>query len=290
MPFSTAKTIVGGTATCAESLRPKLALLYSAPIGLLGGLIGLGGAEFRLPVLAGPLGYSARQAVPLNLAVTLVTILASLGSRGASLSFGSVDAYLHVILALIFGSVMGAFLGSYLAGRLSERQFERVILVLLLGLGGGLILDSVVPHESSGTIFDAVTVQVGAGLLFGLAIGLVSSLLGVAGGELLIPTLVFVFGANIKTAGTASLLISVPMVVVGLLAHARLGAFTDRRVWGDTIWPMSVGSLLGAVTGGLLVNSVPSAMLKAVLGGILIYSAVRVFLKGRSKKVVFEKE
>ena len=32
------------------------------------GLIGLGGAEFRLPVLAGPLGYAARKAVPLNLA------------------------------------------------------------------------------------------------------------------------------------------------------------------------------------------------------------------------------
>jgi uncharacterized membrane protein YfcA len=32
---------------------PLAALLYGAPIGLLGGLIGLGGAEFRLPVLVG---------------------------------------------------------------------------------------------------------------------------------------------------------------------------------------------------------------------------------------------
>ncbi|MGH2403190.1 MAG: sulfite exporter TauE/SafE family protein, partial [bacterium] len=44
----------------------KLAFAYAVPIGVLGGLIGLGGAEFRLPVLAGPLGYSAREAVPLN--------------------------------------------------------------------------------------------------------------------------------------------------------------------------------------------------------------------------------
>jgi hypothetical protein len=41
---------------------------------MLGGLIGLGGAELRLPVLAGPLGYAARQAVPLNLAVSLMTL------------------------------------------------------------------------------------------------------------------------------------------------------------------------------------------------------------------------
>jgi hypothetical protein len=37
-----------------EVRRSSLAALhYGAPIGLLGGLIGLGGAEFRLPVLAG---------------------------------------------------------------------------------------------------------------------------------------------------------------------------------------------------------------------------------------------
>ena len=36
------------------------AFLVAIPIGLLGGLIGLGGAEFRLPGLARPLGYAAR--------------------------------------------------------------------------------------------------------------------------------------------------------------------------------------------------------------------------------------
>ena len=40
------------------------AFLVAIPIALLGGLIGLGGAEFRLPVPAGPLRYAARQAVP----------------------------------------------------------------------------------------------------------------------------------------------------------------------------------------------------------------------------------
>ena len=35
-------------------------------IGTLGGLIGLGGAEFRLPLLIGPFGFAALQAVILN--------------------------------------------------------------------------------------------------------------------------------------------------------------------------------------------------------------------------------
>lgn len=58
--------------------RPWYAFGVAVPIGMLGGLIGLGGAEFRLPVLAGPLGYPARRAVALNVAISLVTVIASL--------------------------------------------------------------------------------------------------------------------------------------------------------------------------------------------------------------------
>jgi len=42
---------------------PKRALIYGAPIGMLGGLIGLGGAEFRLPILAGVFGYMGHAAL-----------------------------------------------------------------------------------------------------------------------------------------------------------------------------------------------------------------------------------
>jgi uncharacterized protein len=110
-----------------------------------------------------------------------------------------------------------------------------------------------------------------------LVIGLVSSLLGVAGGELIIPTLLFAFGADVKTAGTASLLISLPTVAVGVVRHARLKAFDDRPDLTQTVAPMGVGSVIGAVAGGLLVGFVPAAALKLLLGVVLIVSAVRIF-------------
>jgi uncharacterized protein len=122
-------------------------------------------------------------------------------------------------------------------------------------------------------------VRLGAALVFGLGIGLVSSLLGVAGGEIIIPTLVFVFGVGIKTAGTASLLISLPTVAVGVLSHRRLGSFTDRADLTKTVAPMGAGSVVGAVVGGFLVGVVPAAALKLVLGVILIVSAVRIFYR-----------
>jgi uncharacterized membrane protein YfcA len=155
---------------------------------------------------------------------------------------------------------------------------ERIILVLLVVVGTGLIVEAFLPQEVPGLLPDALAVRVLAALLFGLGIGLVSSLLGVAGGELIIPTLLFAFGADVKTADTASLLISLPTVAVGVVRHARLKAFDERLYLTQTVVPMGVGSVIGAVAGGLLVGLVPAAALKLVLGVILIVSAVRIFL------------
>ena len=244
------------------SRRPGLAFLYAVLIGLLGGLIGLGGAEFRLPTLAGPLGYSARQAVPLNLAISLVTLAVALVTRGGTLSFASVLPFVPAVCALMAGAVVTAFIGLALASGLSEARLERVILVLLVLIGIALIIEGLLPQELPGFLPAVFPWHVGVEILFGLGIGLVSSLLGVAGGELIIPTLVFAFGADIKTAGTGSLLVSLPTVVVGVLRYASRGAFTERQALAETVVPMSVGSLIGAVAGGMLVGFIPAAALK----------------------------
>jgi uncharacterized membrane protein YfcA len=248
----------------------------AVPIAILGGLIGLGGAEFRLPVLAGPLRYSVRQAVPLNLAVSLATIAASLVIRSRSLSLAPVAPLTPAILALIAGAVGAAFAGSSLFGRLSDARLERIILGLLLVIGVVLIVESALPTRLPALLPTTISVWIAAGVLFGFGIGLVSSLLGVAGGEIIIPTLLFAYGADIKTAGTASLLISLPTVAVGIARYARQGAYAQEAL-AQTVAPMSVGSVIGAVIGGLLVGSVSSGLLKLGLGAILFVSAWRTF-------------
>ena len=259
-----------------RSSRSVIAVLFAVPIAVLGGLIGLGGAEFRLPVLAGPLGYATRQAVPLNLAVSLTTIAASLVIRSQTLSLASVAPFTPAILALIAGAVVAAVAGTALFGRLSEARLERTILVLLLVIGVALISEGFLPRAERALLPDAVSVWIVAGVVFGLGIGFVSSLLGVAGGEVIIPTLVFAYGVDIKTAGTASLLISLPTVAVGIARYARRGAY-DRPALSETVVPMGFGSVIGAVIGGLLVGAIPAALLKVGLGVILIVSAWRTF-------------
>ena len=52
--------------------------LGGAVIGTLGGLIGLGGAEFRLPLLIGLFGFAALEAVIVNKATSLVVVASAL--------------------------------------------------------------------------------------------------------------------------------------------------------------------------------------------------------------------
>lgn len=253
-------------------------------MGVLGGLIGLGGAEFRLPILVSWFGYQLRQAVSLNLAVSLVTVCAALATRlavGGTVSIAHRRDALTVIVFMVAGSVTSAFALSRTLARMDERALHRVVRGLLLGIGALLIVESALNLASPGIPLappSVALVAVGAGLI----IGAVSSLLGVAGGELIIPTLILVFGFDVGTAGTASLLISVPTVMVGVLwQRALLGG--RGEIYGLVV-PMGAGSIIGAVVGGIAAAHAPARLLKLVLGMLLIVSALRALGRTRSLK------
>ncbi len=256
----------------------QFAFIVAIPIAILGGLMGLGGAEFRLPILAGPLGYSARQVVPLNLAISLITILISLVVRGKFLSLSTVFPYSQVIIFLIVGAMIMAFVGASWAKHLSNEKLERIILIFLIIIGCALIIEGLLPESLPALVPAIPSLQIIVALTCGLIIGLVSSVLGVAGGELIIPTLIFAFGVDIKIAGTSSLLISLPTVIVGLLRYHHQGSFINKQPLKETVLPMGVGSLIGAIIGGFLVGIVPSNLLKIILGIILNIAALKVFL------------
>ncbi len=89
-----------------------LAFFTGTPIGCLGELIGLGGAEFRLPILVGLFKYSARKAVAINLAISLITVLSSIFFRIPKMNLDTIMPLAVVMISIIAGSMTGAFFWS----------------------------------------------------------------------------------------------------------------------------------------------------------------------------------
>lgn len=245
-----------------------------AIIGALGGLIGLGGAEFRLPLLIGLFNFAALEAVILNKGMSLVVVATALPFRTGTVPFAAIGDNWPIIINLLAGSLIGAWLGAGWATRLKSETLYKVIAALLVMIAIVLVLG----HDASlGRPLLTGSVQLVVGVVAGFFIGVIASLLGVAGGELLIPTLVLLFGADIKLAGSLSLAVSLPTMLVGFTRYSRDQSFAAIGRNKAFLLVMAAGSIVGTFIGGLLLGVVPNGVLLPALGVILLISAVKVW-------------
>ena len=104
-----------------------------------------------------------------------------------------------------------------------------------------------------------------AGLVAGFGIGVVAAFMGVAGGELLIPTIVLLYAVDIKIAGRLSLAVSLPTMLVAFARYSRDQGFGVLRANIRFVAAMAAGSIVGTVLGGFMLGVVPSAVLIPLL-------------------------
>ncbi|MFE6852819.1 sulfite exporter TauE/SafE family protein [Streptomyces sp. NPDC057674] len=244
-----------------------------AAIGVLGGMIGLGGAEFRLPLLIGLFGFAALSAVILNKAMSLVVVLVALPARLAAVPAAEVAARWPVAVNLLAGSLLGAWAGASWAVRMRTASLYKVLAGLMVLMAAALV----VTHTTTlGTLDLPLWAEVPSGVMAGFGIGVVAAIMGVAGGELLIPTIVLLFGEDIRTAGSLSLLVSLPTMLVAFARYSRDGSFAVLGANLRFTMVMAAGSVAGAVLGGLLLGVFPDAVLIPALALILLVSAVKL--------------
>lgn len=277
MPSSSLPSSPPSDDDAAPRPHPSAAFAGGAVIGALGGLIGLGGAEFRLPLLIGPFRFRALEAVIVNKATSLIVVASALPFRAATVPFATITDHWTTIVNLLAGSLVGAWLGAGWATRLGSRSLYRVLAVLLIFIAGALLFG----HDTAGaTTFAAGPWRVVAGVAAGFCIGVVAALMGVAGGELLIPTLVLLFGADVKLAGSLSLAVSLPTMLVGFTRYSRDRAFAVLGRNKSFVVVMAAGSIAGSFVGGRLLGIVPSSILLPVLALVLVLSSVKVWRHG----------
>lgn len=258
-----------------KSHNPAYVFGAGAAVGVLGGLIGLGGAEFRLPLLIGLFGFAALPAVILNKAMSLFVVASALPLRASSVPWVDVLARWEVVATLLGGSLLGAWQGAGWAVRVRPGMLHRLLAVLWVLIALVLVFGHGV-RGSGVPVLTGVAVVV-AGMIVGFGIGVVASLMGVAGGELLIPTIVLLFGADIKLAGSLSLVVSLPTMLVGFARYSADRSFAVIGAQAHFVLVMAGGSVLGSFIGSRLLGIVPAHVLLPVLAALLCVSAFKLW-------------
>src|SRR5215468_6994544 len=89
--------------------RPLAAACAGAAVAILGGLIGLGGAEFRLPILIAVFALYPHRAVRLNLLVSFVVLVVSAASRLSFVHAVNLADQGVEIVGMLFGGIVAAW-------------------------------------------------------------------------------------------------------------------------------------------------------------------------------------
>jgi uncharacterized protein len=127
-------------------------------------------------------------------------------------------------------------------------------------------------------------------IVVGLAVGILSGLIGIGGGVLIVPFLYFfydrpdLFGvvvspeARVVLAHGTSLFVIVPTSVRGAIAFHRAKLIEWRAVW-----PIGAASIVAALVGARLAVALPPGLLQAGFGLLLIGSGIRMLQRVRSQ-------
>jgi hypothetical protein len=114
-------------------------------------------------------------------------------------------------------------------------------------------------------------------LIAGVLIGNISAMVGIGGGLLIVPLLVYVYGFKQVPASATSLAVLLPPVgIFAVIEYHRAGQIQ----WPFVVW-LALGFVVGALVGARLMTSgvIPVNAIRIVFSALLIYTAARMLFQ-----------
>lgn len=252
----------------------SLYLVLGAIVGLLAGMLGVGGGLIIVPVLA---AMFAAQDMPaeiimhLALGTSLATILlTSISSVYSHHKHGAVSW--SRAARLTPGILLGAWCGGLVAGALDSSVLKPVFAIFELCVAGYMLWGHrVSAHEESPGLLNFTA--------SGGVIGTISALVGIGGGTMTVPWLMW-YGSQIHRAIATSAAVGFPIALAGALSYLYSGwqhPLLPERTLGYIYLPALAGIILSSVLfaplGAKLAHSLDTVKLKKVFAVLLILLA-----------------
>ncbi len=253
--------------------------VVGAIAGVLAGLLGIGGGQVIVPMLVFCLG---RQGISDQVIMHL-----ALGTSMASIMFTAVSSFWshhrrgavkwEVVRRITAGILLGTFLGSFVAAQLSTVILKGIFVLFLYYVGIQLLTGK---KPLPGRQLPGRTGMFGVGN----ATGVVSSLVGIGGGALSVPFMVWCNVPLHQAIGTSAA-IGFPIAVAGTMGYIYNGLaaqglpdYTIGYVYLPALTGLIVTSVFTAPLGVRLAHSLPVDKLKRVFAGLLLVVGTRMLI------------
>jgi len=278
-----------------QAVNAVLMIALGGLVGVLSGMFGVGGGFLTTPLL---IFYGIPPTVAVASATTQITG-ASVSGAYAHMRRGGVDLKMGGVMTA--GGAVGSLLGAGLFRLLQATgQIDLVIgflYVLLLGSIGGLMLkDALValgwlkvaepagrPRHNrwvaglplrwrfyaSGLYLSPI-----APLALGFVAGMLTVLLGVGGGFILVPAMIYILGMAPRVVVGTSLVMILAVSAVSTMIHATTTQAVDIVLAGLLL----IGGVVGAQYGAILTTRLKPDLLRLALAGIILAVALRMLL------------
>ena len=279
-----------------QSVNALFIIVLGFLVGVLSGMFGVGGGFLTTPLL---IFYGIPPTVAVASATTQITG-ASVSGVMVHMRRGGVDLKMGGVM--ILGGLAGSFVGAALFRLLqSAGQIDVVIgllyVLILFGIGGLMLIDSLkslgyIPLAEAGKPrprhnrwvaslpyrwrFHASGLYISpiAPLALGFLAGILTVFLGIGGGFILVPAMIYLLGMPARIVIGTSLV----MILAVSASTTMIHALTTRAVDIVLAGLLLVGGVIGAQYGAILTTRLKPDYLRLALAVIILLVGLRMFL------------
>lgn len=241
--------------------------------GLLSGMLGVVVVPILAMLFAG-LHFPPAQIMQVAIGTSLATIIVnSISSTHAHLQHGNVNW--HMVRCMTPGGILGTLFATWIASRMHSDGLQ--LLFAVFECAAALHLWRGQQQE-----VHARVMRIPVLYAFGGIVGMVSSLLGIGGGTVSVPFLIY-WARNLRVAiGTAAAL-GLPLSIVGTLGYVAAGLKVDGLrqpslgyVYLPALLGIAISGVIAAPLGVRLAHRLPVTTLKKLLAVVLFVLGVKM--------------
>lgn len=237
-------------------------------VGLLGALLGIGGGMVIVPLLVFAWDYEPQLAIGTSVLVVLMNAVS--GTWGyVRQKKVCVDAALKFAVATVPGAFLGSYAAEYLQGRLFYLVFGAFFVLAAINMYRKANKEAA--GKTAGVVPEVYNWKLG--VLCSVGVGFLASILGIGGGIVHVPFMVYVLNFPVHVAIATSTCILAVSSLAGLVSHAMLG----HIVWTSGL-AIGAGAFVGAQGGVALAQRLQSGILMKLASVLVFVTGIKFLM------------